>query len=210
MSNASDRRRAKSRRPILDMALRRVKPGSGSSVAFLSTRTWSDPLTPLDLHRLRTPFVIVDGVATALYMPQRVMLDLDLLVIPADEPQLAEEMRQAGGIHQGTLTVGGSSWQFPAGSRLDVLAPAEPWVEAAVSSPNRAPTGLPVIALPYLVLMKLASGRAQDIADLSRMLGQADPSLRASVREAVATFRPEDMEDLESLIILGDLELQEP
>ncbi len=42
------------------------------------------------------------------------------------------------------------------------------------------------------------------------MLGQADPSLRASVRNTVATFRPEDVEDLESLIILGGLELQEP
>lgn len=167
-------------------------------------------MTPLDLHRLRTPFVIVGGVATALYMPQRVTLDVDLLVIPADELRLAEEIRQAGGIHQGSLTVGGSSWRFPDGSVLDVLVLTEPWVEAAVSSPNRAPTGLPVIALPYLVLMKLASGCAQDIADLSRMLGQADEHLRASVREVVAAFRPEDMEDLERLITLGDLELQEP
>jgi cell division septum initiation protein DivIVA len=61
-----------------------------------------------------------------------------------------------------------------------------------------------------LILMKLASGRAQDIADMSRMLGQADEQLRSAVRDAVAKFRPEDMEDLESLIMLGDLELQQP
>ncbi len=38
-------------------------------------------MTALDLHRLRTPFVVVGGVATALYMPERATLDLDLLTI---------------------------------------------------------------------------------------------------------------------------------
>lgn len=200
----------RSKRPILDMALRRAKPGSGSSLAFLSARTWSDPMMALDLERISAPFVIVGGVATALYMPERVTLDLDLLIVPGDERTMEEDIKRAGGVFQGSLSVGGSSWLFPDDSRLDVLTLQEPWVQEAVQAPNRSPTGLPVIALPYLILMKLASGRAQDIADMSRMLGQADEQLRSAVRDAVAKFRPEDMEDLESLIMLGDLELQQP
>ena len=167
-------------------------------------------MTALDLDRITTPFVIVGGVATALYMPERATLDLDLLVVPGDERIMTEEIKRADGVFQGNLTVGRSDWLFPDRSKLDVLALHEPWVHQAVQAPNSSPTGLPVIGLPYLVLMKLASGRAQDIADMSRMLGQADDQLRAEVRDAVAMFRPEDMEDLESLIMLGDLELQQP
>ena len=33
--------------------------------------------------------------------------------------------------------------------------------------------GFPVLDLPYLVLMKLETSRAQDLADLSKMLGLA-------------------------------------
>ena len=36
------------------------------------------------------------------------------------------------------------------------------------------PDGLPIIDLPYLVLMKLSASRTQDLADISRMLGLAD------------------------------------
>ena len=47
------------------------------------------------------------------------------------------------------------------------------WVPEALATARRAPDGLPVIDLPYLVLMKLESGRTQDLADVSRMLGGA-------------------------------------
>lgn len=164
-------------------------------------------MTAFDLERVATPYVIVGGVATALYMPERMTLDLDLLILPGDERKMEEEIKQAGGVFQGALSVGGTSWLFPDGSKLDVLTLQESWVPLALQTPKRSPSGLPVVALPYLILMKLASGRAQDIADMSRMLGQADQQLRSEVRDTVARYRPEDAEDVESLIILGDLEL---
>ncbi len=82
-------------------------------------------------------------------------------------------------------------------------------LDEAVSAPNRGPTGLPVITLPYLILMKLLSSRARDVADMSRMLGQATHITRDAVREVIQRYRPEDLADLESLIALGDLELRE-
>jgi hypothetical protein len=161
----------------------------------------------MPLGQLRTPFVIVGGIATALYMPQRMTLDLDILVAPADAPRLHQELRQLGYILERQLSIGGTGWRAPDGNLLDVLEFAEPWVKAAVQSPNFSPEGEPVVALPYLVLMKLAASRPQDLADLSRMLGQADAGVLGQVRTAVHTYRPEDAEDVESLITLGQLEL---
>ncbi len=196
------------RRLIIDIVRRRVRPGSGISIEFLSARTWSDPEMALDLNSLNTPFVVVGGVATALYMPQRVTLDIDILVRARDVENIAAELRRAGCTQVGPLAFGGSQWRTPDGSELDVLESDEAWAEEAVESPNRSPTGLPVIALPYLVLMKLDASRAQDVADVGRMLGAGDEATRDQVREVVRRYRPDQVEDVESLIALGDLEYQ--
>lgn len=198
---------ASRRKAFLALALRRARPGSGSARDFLLARTWKELPVALDVRRLATPCVIVGGVATALYMPQRLTLDLDLLVAAGDAPALHGELRALGWVREGDLTVGGSAWRAPDDDRLAVLESAEPWVRDAVMNPNRSPAGEPVIALPYLVLLKLAASRAQDLADVSRMLGAADDAALADVRRAVQAYRPEDSADLESLIALGRLEL---
>lgn len=164
----------------------------------------------MDLHQLKTPFLVVGGVATWLYMPQRQTKDVDLLVQAADSPSLSRELEAVGCARISVLSVGGALWRLPDGDTMDVLELDQPWVTDAMQSPNRGPTGLPVIALPYLVLMKLTSSRVQDAADISRMLGQADEATRNEVRTVVRAHRPEDLDDLESLIILGDLELADP
>jgi hypothetical protein len=61
--------------------------------------------------------------------------------------------------------------------------------------------------LPHLALIKLRSGRITDMADLSRMLGLADDEVRRQVRELVARHgEPGDSEDIEQVILLGELE----
>lgn len=200
------------RKQFLALALRRARSGSGSPREFLAARTWRSPFMSmgidLDLHRLRTPFVIVGGVATALYMPQRLTLDLDVLVAAEDAPAFYEELRQAGCSRQGSLAIGGTTWQTPGGGSLDVLESLEPWARAAVRTPNRSATGEPIVALPYLVLLKLAASRPQDLADLSRMLGGAAEATLDEVRHIVETYRGADRDDLESLITLGRLEFE--
>ena len=195
------------RKALLALALRRARPGSGSGHAFLMTRTWGELPVALELERLTTPYVIVGAVAAALYMPRRLTLDLDLLVLVTDAPALHRELAAAGCTLKGTLSIGGTIWQTPDGGVLDVLESGEAWARHAVATPKRSPTGEPVIALPYLVLMKLAASRPQDLADLSRMLGLADEATLRQVRDTVATYRGEDAADLERLITLGKLEL---
>jgi hypothetical protein len=96
----------------------------------------------------------------------------------------------------------------PQGEELDVLALDEPWIDEAIANPQHSPDGLPVIRLPFLVILKLAAGRGQDLVDVQRMLGQADDAALQEVRRVVRLYRPEDAEDLESLIALGKLEFQ--
>jgi hypothetical protein len=53
--------------------------------------------------------------------------------------------------------------------------------------------------------MKYQSGRAQDLADIERMLGQAPDSALKATRALFKKFAPSDLADLESLIELGKL-----
>lgn len=190
-------------------ARRRAKPGSGSSREFLLARTWKGlPPVNIDVTRLQTPCVIVGGVATALYMTQRVTYDLDLLVTHEDAPALHQELEAQGCTLSGTLSIGGTTWTTQDGGEIDVIESGDQWAIHAVSQPNRAPDGSPVIALPYLVLMKLDASRGVDERDLYRMLGQADETALAEVRRVIAAYRPHEMEDLETMIRIGALELQ--
>jgi len=93
----------------------------------------------VDLHRLQTPFVIVDGVATALYMPLRMTRDVDILVLARDAPALYEELERVGSARLGDLAIGGTSWQLPDGSRLDVVVSAA----RGRTRPCTVPTGRP-------------------------------------------------------------------
>jgi hypothetical protein len=194
------------RKAYLSLALRRARSGSGSSRNFLRTRLWKGTPVTLDLAQLHTPFAVVGGVATRLYMSFRVTLDLDLFVTASEAPALDHELWQLGCTQEGALGVGGTTWRTAAGEPLVAWLGQEPWAAEAVEQPNRAPDGTPVIALPYLVLLKLAASRAQDIADLSRMLGAANEAALRQVRDAVRRYRPADLDDLESLILLGQLE----
>ena len=139
-------------------------------------------------------------------MPERMTLDLDILVRDRDAILIYQDLKSAGGQKIGNLTIPGSQWQLPDGTSLDVLESGEAWVEIALETPEYSPDGLPIIALPYLVLMKLQASRSQDLADISRMLGGATESALEEAKRAIATYLPSAKEDLDSLIVLGQLE----
>jgi hypothetical protein len=92
---------------------------------------------------------------------------------------------------------------------VDVVECHEPWFAQAVAEAqhNRDLQGLPVLPMSYLVLMKFQAGRVQDLADITRMLGQAGEETLASVRAVFTRWLPGETEDLESLITLGRLEM---
>jgi len=193
----------------LSIAERMAKPGSGTHRNVLRERTQHYGSPDLARYLADLPFVVVGGLATRLYMPERMTLDADVLVAPSVAANAEAALLQAGGKKIGPLTVGGSSWRLRDGSTLDLIVLDEPWVEEAIASPVRGKDGLPYVALPFLVLMKLDSGRVQDLADITRMLGDAKAGVLQRVRSLVKTWRSQDVKDLESMIRLGKLEYQD-
>ena len=196
------------RKQFINLVLKYVKKGSGSSIEFLNKRTWNDPVTDLNNIIKQAPFVVVGGVATRLYMPERMTLYLDILVKVEDAKLVSQDLEKANGKKIGNLSIAGTQWQLNDGTSLDVLEFEGDWVTEAITSPNYSPDGLPVISLPYLILMKLMAGRSQDIADISRMLGVAEDLQLEQVKKVINQYLPNAIEDLESLTILGKLELQ--
>jgi hypothetical protein len=194
------------RKQFINLVIKYVKKGSGSSLGFLNDRTWTYAVTNLNNIIKQAPFVIVGGVATRLYMPERMTLDLDILVRSEDAQLVYEDLAIANGQKIGDLSISGTQWQLSDGTSLDVLEFEGDWVVEAINSPNYAPDGLPVIDLPYLVLMKLIAGRSQDIADISRMLGVAEDLQLQRVKKVINQYLPNAAEDLESLVMLGKLE----
>ena len=198
------------RRQFISLVMKRVQPGTGSGLDFLNKRTWTYPVTDIKAIILQTQFVVVGGIATRLYMPERMTLDLDILVLTQDAKSLYAELEKAGSRKIGELAIPGSQWELPDGTSLDVLESNADWVSAALANPNIAPNGLPIIPLPYLVLMKLRSARTQDLSDVSRMMGAANVHEITQVKQAICQYLPGALEDLESLIILGQLERRTP
>jgi len=198
---------AQKRKLFLSLVKKRVRPGSGSGLNFLHQRTWTYPVSNLNLIIKQAPFVVVGGVATRLYMPERMTLDLDILINAADAKLIYQDLEAVNGKKVGDLAIPGSQWQLADNTSVDVLEGEDEWVGEAVLNPNYAPDGLPIIDLPYLVLMKLAASRTQDLADVSRMLGLADETMLTKIKQVIQAYLPTAAEDLESLILLGKLEM---
>lgn len=198
------------RRTIIDIALRRQQPGSGSSTAFLAERTtlmvWPD-LSPVlaPLH-----WAVVGAVATRLYMPERMTRDLDIAIWAGDAAEAHKQLIAAGFVNKGRLSVGGATWQMPDGRLIDIIEGSESWWPEALAEAqtNRDAAGLPILPLHYLVYMKMQASRPQDLGDLARMLGQAGENSLEKVRGFFLQHAPGDLPDLESLILLGRLEIQ--
>ncbi len=197
------------RRFMIDFCLRRVKPGTGSAAEFLQRRTamnsWPD-LRPILQGIL---WVIVGGVATRAYMPERVTQDLDILVRGQDGALVRKRLEEAGYLYVSPLAVPGFLVRSSEGVEIDVLLGDYPWLDEALAHSQQDPAGYPILDLPFLVLMKVAAARAQDIADVTRMLGLASGDELARVRETFARYAPGEVEDLESLIYLGQMEMGE-
>lgn len=195
---------------LIQMGLRRVRPGSGSSLEFLRRRTAVEKWPDLREVLRGIPWVVIGGVATRAYMPERKTKDLDILVHHDDGPRVIERLRQAEYKVVSRLAVPGYLMRSPDDVEVDVIFGKQPWLKKALAHPHQDPANYPVLALPYLVLMKLAASRAHDWADVSRMVALASDTELDVVRAVVARYQPADKEDLESLIFLGKKELEMP
>ncbi len=153
------------------------------------------------------PWVIAGGVATRAYMPERVTQDLDILVRHQDGDEVRKRLEAAGYRYVSPLAMPGFLVRSTQGVEVDVILGDYPWLGEALTHPRQDLAGYPVLDLPYLVLMKMAASRTRDFGDLGTMLGLASEEELARVRAVVAHYAPEEAEDLESLIYLGQVEI---
>jgi hypothetical protein len=194
------------RHKFIQITLRRVKPGSGSTREFLKTRTWRKQVTDLR-SIIKVPYVIIGGVATRLYMPERMTDDLGILIHEDRAEQAYLDLTEGEAKRMGDLSTGGASWELPDKTILDIITSDRSWVTTALLYPRIGVDDRPVISLPFLVLMKLEASRTTDISDISRMLGQASDVDLEEVRKIVEMYDPNSLKDLESLIQLGKIEM---
>jgi len=191
---------------MINLLKRRVRSGTGSSQEFLQRRTAMNPWPDLRPILNEIKWVIVGGVATRAYMPERMTKDLDILVHQNNKDTVLAKLQQTGYQIIEQLAIPGYSLRSPEGIEVDVLFRNDTWLKDALNQPAYDSAGYPVISLPYLILLKMDAQRAQDWADVSRMLGLASDTELDRVRAVVAQYTPEDSEDLESLIFIGKQE----
>jgi hypothetical protein len=201
---------------LLDMARRRAKVVAEPEYR---ARTWTLPVPDMR-QALDVPFAVTGGVATRIYMPERITDDLDLLILDGEDTAVHRAMQGLKAEYKGPHPAGGSRWLLPEGfpsdlpapggswmelqgiatdalrymagvRRVDLIAIDAPWVRTALHQSAASPTGLPVLPLPYLMLMKLTTATLSDIADMSRMVVAADPIELRRIIAAVRRFAPD-------------------
>ncbi len=169
-----------------------------------------NPWPDLRLILQGIPWALIGGVATRAYMAERVTKDMDIVVHERDGETAVKKLEEAGYRIGSHLALPGYLMLAPDGTELDVLFGKYPWLSDALNQPKTDPAGYPVVALPYLILLKMEAQRPQDWADVSRMLGWASDADLNEVRKVVARYSPQDVEDLESLIFIGRKEQEIP
>lgn len=196
-------------REIIQMAKRRVQEGSGSYHPSSANASWLQSTPDLKTIFSHIPFVIIGGLATRLYMPERMTFDIDILIHVEDAETTGNRLRAHGATRSGSLSIGGETWVLRGGRQIDLIYSDAPWLSDALSQPKIGPDGQPYIDLPWLILLKLTASRTQDLADCSRMLGEASEDVLEQVLDAVQAHQPADLDDVRSLIKLGQLEVEE-
>jgi len=135
-------------------------------------------------------WALVGAMALRAYASERLTQDVDI-VIHADDEQAARVAFMSAGYWIGdSLPIGGCT-AYPtdgAGYSINVLAFDEPWLNEALAQPMYDLAGFPVLARQFLILMKLQAGRVQDVADVTRLLRQADQTERAVARATAASL----------------------
>lgn len=192
---------------FLQMALRRAVRGTGSSAAFLERRTAMIPTPDIGAILGTMPWLLVGGLALRAYAPERMTLDVDIMIDEDNEVAAKAAFRGAGYTLTGPLTIGGFTAHPPeVGAPIDVLTSSAPWLAEALAHPTPDPAGLPTMPRPYLLLLKLQAGRTQDLADVQRLLRGTSTSDRGAMRLIVEQYAAELVEDYDALVTLADLE----
>ena len=197
---------------LLHMALKRAARGTGSQTDLLyERRTSVQPIPDLASVLGALRWALVGGMALRAYAPERMTLDVDIIMHERDEDAAREAFVEAGYEIVGELSIGGfTAREAPDEMPVDVITRSDPWLGEVLADPYLDDDGYPVLPRPYLTLLKLQAGRTQDLADVQRLLASTPQAERASTRRLVEDCAPGLVEDYDSLVTLADLEFGPP
>jgi hypothetical protein len=206
------------RRFYLERGLRRRPIGAGSNLDMLMQLERTKLFATMKSLLGDIPAAVVGGVATRAYSPERATQDLDVLVDHARYDDAVHRLETLGWRRDAQLMfpntmlgLYGTTWSKD-GHALDLMASDQAWAEEALAEEAFDQTGLRIVALPYLVLMKVDSARGVDQGDLTRMLGRATESdVERAVRVVEKHHRdPHAAEDVRQYAALGAMEYERP
>lgn len=197
---------------FLKMALRRAAHGTGSTPDFFERRTAMQAIPDLHTILAPIPWVLVGGIALRAYIPERMTQDVDILVHERDAVQVQAKFIRAEYQLTGLPSIGGFSMELPQQKSppIDVLVREDSWLDSALNTPSHDEAGYPILARPYLLLLKLQDGRTQDLADIQRLLAYRSSNERDTMRQIIEQESPELVEDFDALCVLADLEFGHP
>jgi hypothetical protein len=195
---------------FLQLALKRAARGTGSQTDLLYERRTSVQPIP-DLAAVLGPlrWALVGGMALRAYAPERMTLDVDIIMHERDEAPAREAFLDVGYEIVGELSIGGFTARAegaPDEMPVDVIARRDLWLDEVLADPHLDDDGHLVLPRPYLTLLKLQAGRTQDLADVQRLLAATPSAERASTRRLVGAYAPDLTEAYDALITLADLE----
>ncbi len=196
--------------------MRKRPSGGGSNFAFLMAL----PRTPLPMKPEEifedVAFVVIGGVATRAYAPERSTKDIDFMVEHDRFQDATTQLRTHGFTKvtelffpNTTLGLHGEAWTKDS-LEIDIMSSPQEWCKKAFGGRVEDETGLRVIPLPYLVLMKFDSARGIDQGDLTRMLGPLDDEKIEQIVRVVERYSgdPGAGDEIRQYALLGRWELQ--
>lgn len=202
------------RRFYLDRGIRKSPREAGSDLRRLMALPRAEVAVRPESVFGDVPAVVVGGVAARAYAPERATTGIDVLV-DCDRLWEATRCLQQDGWRkrfdraspQTSLGLRRAGWGK--GELLvDVISTDQDWGREALRIPAFDQSGLRVIPLPFLVLMKLDSARGVDQGDLTRMLGRLNREQVDAVVAIVERYShdPQAAEDVRQYAFLGQIE----
>ena len=214
-----DYREARNRRRFyLGRGLRKQGPGSGSDLRGLMELPREIIMVKPEELFGDIPAVVIGGVAARAYAPERLTKDIDFLVDYERFGEATSLLAQRGWrkkvelvFPNASLGLRGEAWEKD-GQAIDVVATEQTWGTEAFETPAHDQTGLRVIPLAYLVLMKLDSARGVDQGDLTRMLGRLEDGEVDAIVKVVEkhSHDPQAADDVRQYALLGRMEWETP
>jgi hypothetical protein len=206
------------RRFYLDRGLRKQGRGAGSDLRRLMSMAREEAAVKPESLFGDVPAVVVGGVAARAYAPERQTKDIDFLVDHEHFAEATNCLRREGWHKKLDLTfpntalgLHGEAWEKD-GLLIDVIATGQDWGSEALREPTFDQTGLRVIPLAYLVLMKLDSARGVDQGDHTRMLGRLEDREVDAITKIVErhSHDPQAADDVRQYALLGQMEWELP